>query len=186
MPLNHKKWFNMELELTTTYEDWTIKAQFLIWFCIIYSKVTQCCQKRFGKRAIRFKFYFLQILNLQLRSLIADHGDRYKRKRCSAIGASALICKRLLSDLCGSNRWDRPQFDIRDIRSDISLSCRDGTEKHCNVFDPAPLVHSENDRDQHIEAGSRKTRSAFSTVIPEDSFKVLSVLGDFNIEGLYY
>ena len=29
------------------------------------------------------------------------------------------------------------------------------------------------DRDEHIEAGSRKSRSAFSTVIPEDSFKVL-------------
>ena len=68
----------------------------------------------------------------------------------------------------------------------MSLSCRDGTEKNCSVFDPAPLVHSENDRDEYIEAGSRKTRSAFSTVIPEDSFKVLGVSGDFIIEGLYY
>ena len=49
----------------------------------------------------------------------------------------------------------------------------------CFWHDPAPLVHSENDRDEHIEAGSRKTRSAFSTVIPEDSLKVLGVLGDW-------
>ena len=41
---------------------------------------------------------------------------------------------------------------ISAISGSISLSLRDGTVKHCSVFDPAPLVLSADDYDEHIEA----------------------------------